>query len=110
MRMDYAAFEELGLRTAKYRPSKCDKKRKERFKSHFGVAPDVVVDLWELLSESEFVRTNNPGLKDPDPAHLLWALMLLKKYGTMSTMADSIGVHEDTLRKWSFFISKQLQD
>ena len=81
-----------------------------RFKSHFGVAPDVVVDFWELLSESEFVRTNNPGLKDPDPAHLLWALMLLKKYGTMSTMADSIGVHEDTLRKWSFFISKQLQD
>ena len=98
-----AQFEELGIQTAKYKQSRSAKVRLRQFKSHFGVAPEVVVDVWELLMESRFVRDQRPGLQPPDPTHMLWALMLLKRYDTMDRLAAHLKIDEDTLLKWTDF-------
>ena len=101
--MGAAEFEELGRLTAKYRRSWSKKVTTRRFKSQFGVAPDVVACVWELLLESKFLRDNMPGKKEaPNPEHLLWSLMLLKRYCTMPVLAADLNVDEGTFRKWAF--------
>lgn len=95
-------FEELGRKTAKYKFSRSQKVRLRRFKSHFGVPPDVVSCTWELLLEHDFLKNNMPGLKSPNPEHMLWALMMLKRHSTMPVLASNLKVDENTLRKWGF--------
>ena len=108
--MGATEFEQLGRRTAKYKYSRSSKVMMRRFKSYFGVAPDVVACAWELLLESKFLHDNKPGLQAPKPAHMLWSLMLLKRYCTMNVLADSLGVDEDTLHKWAFFYLEALAE
>ena len=101
--MNEEDFERLGRLTAKYKHTRSKVVTLRRFKSHFGVAPDVVACTWELLIESKFVRQRLPGLAPPNPVHLLWALMFLKRYDTMDVLAAALDIDEDTLRKWAFF-------
>ena len=104
-------MEALGERTAKFKRSRSAWIRQRRFKSHFGVAPDVVVNAWELLMESKYLRDNRPGLQpEADPVHLLWALMLLKRYDTMDVLASHLKIDEDTLRKWALFYLEALAE
>lgn len=101
--MSAAQFIELGRLTAKYKYSNSAAVSLRRFKSNFGVPADVVACVWELLIESPLLLNHLPGLLVPDPVHLLWALMLLKRYDTMDVLAAALKIDEDTLRKWSHF-------
>lgn len=96
-------FEQLGVRTAKYKSSRSEIIRLRRFKSNFGVAPEVVADAWDLLMENRFLRNRLPGRLPPDPVHFLWALMLLKGYSTVDKLASHLQINEDTLQKWTHF-------
>jgi hypothetical protein len=73
-----------------------------RWIAHFGVEVFVCVDVWKRL------RINKEGPENAEPKHLLWALLLLKQYGTESDLAGKCeGVDEQTFRKWSWiFIEK----
>ena len=103
--MDSTEIQELGRVTAKYKHSGSEKVRLRRFKSHFGTPPEIAAYTWELLINSKFVRNELPGIRHcgPNPVHMLWALMLLKRYDTMEVLADHLKIDEDTLRKWSHF-------
>ena len=107
-------FEALGRQVANYRFSNSALVRTRRFKAEFGVAPDVVVDAWDLLLESKFLRkklscvfVRRPTL---NPEHLLWALMLLKQYALTTTLAKTVKVDEKTFRKWSFIYLEALAE
>lgn len=98
---DAAEFAELGRRAAKCKQSRSAKVALCRFKSHFGTPPDVVSDAWELIVESPFVRDSNMlGHKEPDPAHFLWGLMLLKLHSTWDVLANALSVDVNTVKKW----------
>jgi len=95
-------FTELGRITGKYKHSRLAKVSMRRFKSHFGVTPDVVNDSWELVLEGDVIRyTNLLGTTRPDPTHLLWALMLLKVHSTWDILADFLKVDKNAVKKWS---------
>lgn len=83
MNIDEAAFAELGRVAARHKHSGSEKVTMRRFKSHFGSPPAVVADSWELILEGDVLRHSNLlGSKPANPAHLLWAMMLLKMHTT----------------------------
>ena len=103
--LDATEFEELGRYVAKYGYSNSEKVKLRRFKAEFGVAPDVVVDTWDLLLESKFLRrklARTSCYPCPNPEHMLWALMLLKQYSVTLSLAKTVRVDEKTFRKWSW--------
>ena len=63
------------------------------FRAFFGTSPLVCMVVWELLFH---VRPKNSK-----PEHLLWAMMLLKRYSIESINATLTKVTEKTYRKWS---------
>ena len=73
-----------------------------RFLSFFGVDLAVVVAAWDLIGVPYY---HDGDLSHAKPEHILWALLLLKKYGDESEMATLAGggvaVDEKTFRKWS---------
>jgi hypothetical protein len=72
-----------------------------RFKAEFGVPTCIAAVAWQFLVESPFLRDNIHGIKPPNPEHLLWALMLLKKYSRVESLANTVKADEKTFRKWS---------
>jgi hypothetical protein len=64
-----------------------------KFRAFFGTSPLVCVVVWDLL------LVHRPRKSSPD--HLLWALLLLKRYTIESVNAVLVGVSEKTFRKWS---------
>ena len=71
--------------------------------SFFGMDVDVVVKVWNMIGVPVY---DDGELSHAKPAHLLWALLFLKKYGDESEMAALVGtdgnvVDEKTFRKWS---------
>ena len=105
-------FEELGRYVAKYGHTNSEKVRLRRFKAEFGVAPDVVVDAWDLLLESKFLQSllNGTSRQPKNPEHLLWALMLLKQYSLTTVLAKTVKVDEKTFRKWSWIYLQALAE
>jgi len=91
----------LGRKVARIRHSRSEKVRERRFKAEFGVPIYIATVAWEMLEDSSFLRDNNPGKKPPNPEHMLWALLLLKKYSRTESLANTVGVDEKTFRKWS---------
>ena len=73
-----------------------------KFRAFFGTSPAVCVVAWDLLAS---VRPNNSK-----PSHLLWALMLLKRYCIESFNAALVKVTEKTFRKWSLLFVDLLAD
>ena len=70
------------------------------FRAFFGTSPMVCVAVWDLL------LIYRP--KKSTPEHLLWALMLLKRYNIESFNAALVGVSEKTFRKWSHIFIRLL--
>ena len=79
--------------------------RLRRFRSKFGTSPQVVVAAWKLVDENEYPPLPG-GTKKLE--HMLWALMLLKEYGTEEDLAEAAGVDEKTFRKWAWLWAEKL--
>lgn len=69
-----------------------------RFKSFFGVSPNVCAVIWHLI-KSDSSSSN-------EPKHLLWALLFLKQYGTEHERRTILKKDEKTIRKWTFLYIK----
>jgi len=64
-----------------------------KFTAFFGTSPMICAIVWHLLRETR-----------PDgstPEHLLWALLLLKRYTIENVNAILVKTSEKTFRKWS---------
>jgi hypothetical protein len=68
----------------------------EFFKASYGINHEVCSHTWELMSVYRTKPTR------ANPKHLLWALILLKSYGTEKFLARLWGTDEKTFRKWSW--------
>ena len=64
-----------------------------KFRAFFGTSPEICLIVWNMLS------TERPS--NSMPQHLLWSLMVLKRYHIESVSAALVGVTEKTFRKWS---------
>ena len=71
-----------------------------KFRAFFGTSPLVCIIVWDLLCH---VRPRNSK-----PEHLLWAMMLLKRYSIESVNAALTKVSEKTFRKWSLIFIELL--
>jgi len=91
----------LGRKVARIMYSGSEKVRERRFKAEFGVPIYIATVAWEMLEDSSFLKDNNPGQKSLNPEHMLWALLLLKKYSRTESLANLVRVDEKTFRKWS---------
>lgn len=82
-----------------------------RWVSFFGVEPVVCAITWDKLQVSVNDGTEMDYAK---PEHLLWALLLLKKYSgeeDLATLAGGKGpsaVDEKTFRKWSHIFVRRI--
>lgn len=69
-----------------------------RYRSIFGVTPDVTSSVWNLLEDLQ---------SGSQPIHLLWALFFLKSYTTETVNSFIWRTTEKTFRKWVwYFIDK----
>ena len=74
--------------------------RQRRIKSRFGVPPIVMAKCWEMF-ESEA----GPLPQWSKKCHFLWALYLLKVYGTESELSSNVGISDEKTfrsRAWYF--------
>lgn len=71
-----------------------------RFKSFFGVSPEVCAKVWNLLVSDA----------TSDPKHLLWCLLFLKQYGTEHERRVILNADEKTVRKWTWVYVKLLSE
>jgi hypothetical protein len=73
-----------------------------RWMSFFGVQPEVCEEVWRYLNADE------PEDQSAETVHLLWALLLVKTYGTEAVLAGICGgCHEETFSKWAWhFLEK----
>ncbi len=62
-----------------------------KFRAFFGTSPEVCLIVWNMLS------TERPS--NSMPQHLLWSLMVLKRYHIENVSAALVGVTEKTFRK-----------
>ena len=65
-----------------------------RFRSWFGVSPEVVAEAWDLLVDSDLLPRKGV------PEHLLWTLYHLKLYTSEEDTACVFKKDEKTCRKW----------
>jgi hypothetical protein len=94
-------FEEIGLAlvvAGRKSRKKSEDARLRNFKGHFGLSPTHTSMLWILLGENKWFISKS----EPDPKHLLWALLLLKQYSTEIVLSGKVGVDEKTFRKWAW--------
>ncbi|CAB9527282.1 expressed unknown protein [Seminavis robusta] len=79
----------IGLPGSRFRSRE---ERLIRFKSMYGISPEVASDLWYMC---DFRR----GTK---PKHLLWGLLQLNVYASEHVLTTITGVDRKTFRKWSW--------
>lgn len=72
-----------------------------KYRSFFGISPEVCAKLWRLLTEKP---TNSK------PKHLLWSLLFLKCYNVEHVNASIVEVDEKTYRKWTWIFVNQLAE
>jgi hypothetical protein len=60
----------------------------------FGPPPEIAVQAWNLLDHEATMPIGASKVK------MLWALSLLKTYGTKVNLAAKAGVDKKTFRKW----------
>lgn len=80
-----------GLMYAKHKSLNSGSSANRKFRSFYGVSPNVCAILWNLLR-------NKP--EGAEPKHLLWCLIFLKTYGTEHVNSALVGVDEKTFRLW----------
>lgn len=64
-----------------------------KFRSFYGVSPDVCAIIWTLIAEKP---------SGAQPKHLLWCLLFLKRYNTEHVNASIVKVDEKTFRLWTW--------
>lgn len=67
-----------------------------QFREFFGTTPAICAIIWNLLAQKEKLPNKSK------PMYLLFALLLLKLYGTEELIAVVSGVDNKTFRKWSW--------
>ena len=73
-----------------------------RFRSFFGVTPDLCTDLWGLACDSLIPTCL--------PMHFLWTFMFLKQCRTEEQNASIAGCDEDTFRRWVWYVLSVVPD
>ena len=89
----------------KKRNTKSDMIRRRRFQSNFGTAPEICSNIWARIM---FTRRKQIPFSNPAPKHLLWALHLMKTYGTEDCLASNCGVDEKTFRRWAWIFIEEI--
>lgn len=74
--------------------------RLRRFKSFFGVTPEVCSLVWEKIKD--VVPSNSK------PKYLLWCLYFMKQYSTEHVRRSLFKADEKTIRKWTWIILKPI--
>lgn len=82
-----------GLSYMKYKSSNSSLVGYRKFRSFFGVSPNVCSVTWKMLK-------NKPS--GAEPKHLLWCLLFLKAYNTEHINAALVEVDEKTFREWTW--------
>ncbi len=82
-----------GLSLMKHNNSNSSVTGYRRFKTFFGVSPQVCGVVWNLIEKKP------PGSK---PIHLLWSLLFLKAYNKEHVNATLTEVDEKTFREWTW--------
>lgn len=94
-------FMQLGLVVMKREKSRaCARTQLRRFKAFFGAKPKWIALQWRFLYKSgwlEFAGVN------PNPVHLLWTFLWLKRYDTEEVGASLAGTDEKTYREKVWF-------
>lgn len=73
-----------------------------KFRAFFGTSPIVCMTVWDML------LIHRPHKSKPE--HLLWALLLLKRYHIGEINAALVGVSEKTFNKWTRIFIHLLSD
>lgn len=86
-------FWDDGLRFANHNLNNSPLTGYRRFQAFFGVAPEVLSALWNLMRD-----------KPPrsEPKHLLWCMFFLKNYNREHVNAAIANVDEKTFRFWTW--------
>lgn len=99
-------FLTIGSKYTKTKFKENERTRLRRFKSFFGITPQVCYIVWQ--------KVKNEAPSDSQPKHLLWCLNFLKQYSveprvehTRKALFES---DEKTVRKWTFIFVKLLSD
>lgn len=95
-------FEALGVELVAAKRG--DQFRLRNFEAYFGAEPEVVSTIWrELFASGWLFRA---GIHGPDPVHILWTLLSLKRYGVGSLLVAVAGVREKTFSSWAWFYAE----
>ena len=73
-----------------------------KFRAFFDTSPVICAIAWDMLLVSRPPKSRHE--------HLLWALLLLKRYSIESLNAALVRVNEKTFRKWSLIFIRLLSD
>jgi hypothetical protein len=96
---DNDAWQALGNKIARIRPSESSRISRQRFIAFFGIEPTYCSMIWKLIVDSVLTQLKSK----PKEEHLLWALMFLRRYDTHWILANNAGCDEKTFIKWSWF-------
>jgi len=77
-------FEQLGMAIMQRRTGGSEQTRNRRFRSHFGVTPEICAHVWGLLDPTTLPEHT-------EKKHLLWSLMFLMLYETESINCTMVG-------------------
>ena len=104
------AFMELGLDLSGYKDwRQCNYATNlDRFKARFGSTPQTCEDMWSDLQTSTDmnIQINNRVAKRP--TLLLLCIRFLWKYGTEQDLCSEFGMSENTVAKWTGFMTLKL--
>lgn len=95
-------FLKLGNQITK---TKCRQKnsiKERRFKSHFGITPNICEIVW-----TQIIGRAPVGFK---PNHLLWGLNFLKQYTVEHNRHSLLKADEKTIREWSWTTVRLLSE
>lgn len=95
-------FFKLGNTYTKSSLTRSEKIALRRFKTFFGVSPNICSIVWKKL-EADLPH-------GALPKHLLWCLSSLKQYETEHCRRSLFNADEKTIRKWTWIFVKLLSD
>lgn len=87
-------FLSLGNKITKTKRGQKESTKTRRFKSFFGITPQVCSIVWEKICDK--------APNDFQPKHLLWGLTFLKLYTIEHDRHSTLGADEKTIRKWTW--------
>lgn len=82
-----------GLAYAKHNTEKSELTGYRKFRTFYGIGPDVCSILWNRIS-------NKPP--HSEPKHLLWCMLFLKNYHKEHVNAAIVSADEKTFRLWAW--------